>query len=128
MHKWYDGVDLSSPEAIVAAELEYLGWQGGATPAHLRALFDDFCDSSALGMRKPDPRIYQLACARNGVQAHECVFLDDLGMNLKAARELGMETIHVPIGGVQGALEQLGEKLGIDLTSGTENLPQASRL
>ncbi len=66
--------------------------------------------------------------------------------NLKAARELGMETIRessftlhlwrrlsesiadVPIGGVQGALEQLGEKLGIDLTSGTENLPQASRL
>jgi hypothetical protein len=38
---------------IPAAELEYLGWQEGPTPPRLRALFDDFCDSSEIGMRYP---------------------------------------------------------------------------
>jgi len=45
------------------------------------------------------------------------VFLDDIGMNLKAARDLGMETIHVPIGGTLNAVKQLEGKLGLDLTS-----------
>ncbi|KAG1759028.1 HAD-like protein [Suillus occidentalis] len=84
---------------------------------HLRALFDDFCDSSELGMRKPDPEFYLLACHRNGIRPSEAVFLDDIGMNLKAARALGMETIHVPIGGTLVAVKQLEGKLGIDLTS-----------
>ncbi|KAH9854115.1 HAD-like protein [Lenzites betulinus] len=103
----------------VRAELAFLGWQDGATPPRLRALFDDFCDSSTLGMRrKPEAGIYLLACARSGIAPREAVFLDDLGMNLKAAQALGMETIHVPIGGAAGALEKLGAKLGIDLVHG----------
>lgn len=36
---------------VPAEELEFLGWSEGATPSHLRDLFDDFCDSSTLGMR-----------------------------------------------------------------------------
>ncbi|KAI0807135.1 HAD-like protein [Fomes fomentarius] len=106
------------PNLSVQAELEFLGWQDGATPPRLRALFDDFCDSSTLGMRKPEPGIYLLACERNGLKPSEAVFLDDLGMNLKAAQALGMETIRVAIGGSLEALEKLEAKLGIDLTSG----------
>jgi epoxide hydrolase-like predicted phosphatase len=98
------------------SELRFLGWDDRAK-FHLRALFDDFCDSSELGMRKPDREFYLLACHRNGIRPGEAVFLDDIGMNLKAARALGMETIHVPIGGTLNAVKQLEGKLGIDLTS-----------
>ncbi len=48
-----------------------------------------------LGVRKPDPRFYELACEALGVTSDECVFLDDLGVNLKPARVLGMHTIKV---------------------------------
>ncbi|KAI0721656.1 HAD-like protein [Cerioporus squamosus] len=105
------------PHFTVQSEREFLGWQDGATPPRLRALFDDFCDSSTLGMRKPEPGIYRLACERNGIKPSEAVFLDDLGMNLKAAQALGMETIQVAIGGSLEALKKLEAKLGIDLTS-----------
>jgi putative hydrolase of the HAD superfamily len=59
------------------------------------ALFDLVVESSKEGVRKPDPRFYQLACERLGVKPQHAVFLDDLGINLKSARELGMVTIKV---------------------------------
>ncbi|GLB35106.1 putative haloacid dehalogenase-like hydrolase [Lyophyllum shimeji] len=102
---------------VPPAEARFLGWDEGATPYHLRSLFDDFCDSSTLGMRKPEPEFYLVACKRNGIQPHEAIFLDDIGMNLKAARGLGMETIRVPIGKTLEAVKILEAKLGIDLTS-----------
>ncbi|KAH9934810.1 HAD-like protein [Fomitopsis serialis] len=114
------------PDFTVESELAFLGWEEGPTPPRLRALFDDFCDSSTLGMRKPEPEIYLLACKRNGIQPHEAVFLDDLGMNLKVAQTLGMETIHVPIGKSFGAIRVLEEKLGIDLTGDGEGASQVS--
>jgi len=104
----------------VQEELKFLGWEEGATPPRLRAMFDDFIDSSAFGMRKPEPKFYLLACKRNGISPQQAVFLDDLGMNLKAAQELGMETIQVQIGGSLEAVSQLEKKLGIDLTTGFE--------
>ena len=52
-------------------------------------------ESAVEGLRKPDPRIYALALARLDVLASEAVFLDDLGMNLKPARQMGMATIKV---------------------------------
>ena len=61
----------------------------------LRHHFDAFFESSALGMQKPDPRIYQHACAALAIAPAEAVFLDDIGRNLKAARALGMATIKV---------------------------------
>ncbi len=61
----------------------------------LRPLFDVFVESAAVGLRKPDPRIYQLACRELAVAPPEAVFLDDIGSNLKAARALGMGTIKV---------------------------------
>lgn len=59
------------------------------------ALFDLVVESSVEGIRKPDPRIYELTCSRLGVAPEACVFLDDLGINLKPARALGMHTIKV---------------------------------
>jgi putative hydrolase of the HAD superfamily len=59
------------------------------------ALFDLVVESSKEGVRKPDPRFYQLACERLGINPQQAVFLDDLGINLKTARELGMTTIKV---------------------------------
>ncbi len=59
------------------------------------ALFDFVIESSKIGIRKPDPRIYRLACERLDMGPREVVFLDDLGINLKPARELGMTTIKV---------------------------------
>ncbi|MBI2800877.1 MAG: HAD-IA family hydrolase [Gammaproteobacteria bacterium] len=59
------------------------------------ALFDLVIESSKEGLRKPDPRIYTLACSRMQVSPTEVVYLDDLGINLKPARALGMRTIKV---------------------------------
>jgi putative hydrolase of the HAD superfamily len=61
----------------------------------LRELFDVFVESSKVGLRKPDPRIYLHVCEALAVAPREAVFLDDIGRNLKAARELGMTTIKV---------------------------------
>jgi putative hydrolase of the HAD superfamily len=59
------------------------------------ARFDHVIESSKVGCRKPEPEFYELACATAGVAAAECVFLDDLGINLKPAKAMGMTTIKV---------------------------------
>ena len=59
------------------------------------ALFDLVVESSIEGIRKPNPAIYELTCERLGVAPDRAVFLDDLGINLKPARALGMQTIKV---------------------------------
>jgi len=105
------------PGFSLEEEMRFLGWEQGIAPPSLVNLFDDFCDSSVLGMRKPDPEFYLTACRRNGVKPEECVFLDDLGMNLKAANALGMQTIRVPVGGSLKAVRSLESILGIDLES-----------
>lgn len=56
-------------------------------------LFDVVVDSSQVGLRKPDPRIYELTCERLGVAPDRCMFIDDLECNVTAAAELGMEVI-----------------------------------
>lgn len=63
--------------------------------SEILALFHVVIESAKVGLRKPDPRIYELACAELGVEPQETVFLDDLGINLKPARALGMTTIKV---------------------------------
>ncbi len=74
----------------------------------LRPCFDAFIESSALGLRKPDPRIYVHACQEIGVEPPEAIFLDDIGRNLKTARGLGMATIKVlEPGAALGELEGL---------------------
>ena len=82
-------------------------------PSPLRALFHVFVESRAVGMRKPDPRIYQLVCRELGVAPPRAAFLDDIGANLKTARALGMATIKVSR--PDEALRELGGLLGFEL-------------
>jgi putative hydrolase of the HAD superfamily len=63
--------------------------------AEVMALFDHVIESAKIGLRKPDPRIYQMMVKALGVNPKHCVYLDDLGVNLKPAREMGMTTIKV---------------------------------
>ena len=58
-------------------------------------LFDVVVESRVVGIRKPEPRFYELACEMVGVTPEEVVYLDDLGINLKPARQMGMTTIKV---------------------------------
>ncbi len=66
-----------------------------AQAAKVMALFDVIVESSVEGVRKPEPRIYRIACEHLGVAPERSVFLDDLGINLKPARAMGMTTIKV---------------------------------
>jgi putative hydrolase of the HAD superfamily len=70
---------------------------GHRTPGVEEALaqFDHVVESSKVGVRKPDPRFYEIACELARVEPHEVVFLDDLGVNLKPAKAMGMTTIKV---------------------------------
>src|ERR1700761_1923181 len=61
----------------------------------IMALFDHVIESAKTGIRKPDPRIYEMMCEALKVSPVNCIFLDDLGVNLKPARAMGMETIKV---------------------------------
>jgi putative hydrolase of the HAD superfamily len=81
--------------------------------AEIMALFEHVVESSKLGMRKPDPRIYRHACELLDVPPEACVYLDDLGINLKPARALGMRTIKV--GDPDLALDELQAIVGIPL-------------
>lgn len=81
-----------------------------AEGAALRDHFDVFVESAVLGMRKPDPKIYEHACRELEVGLDEAAFLDDIGTNLKSARALGMHTIKVDDPDV--ALAELGALLG----------------
>jgi putative hydrolase of the HAD superfamily len=63
--------------------------------AEVMALFDNVIESAKIGLRKPDPRIYRMMVETLNVDPAACVYLDDLGVNLKPAREMGMTTIKV---------------------------------
>jgi putative hydrolase of the HAD superfamily len=75
-----------------------------AQVTQIMALFEHVVESSKLNLRKPDPRIYHHACKLLGVAPEACVYLDDLGINLKPARAMGMATIKV-----ETAAQALGE-------------------
>ena len=63
--------------------------------AEIMALFDHVIESAKIGLRKPDPRIYRMMVETLEVEPKHCVYLDDLGVNLRPAREMGMTTIKV---------------------------------
>ncbi len=69
--------------------------QSDSAVGEIVALFDVVVESSVVGVRKPDRRFYEIACERLGIEAPDAVFLDDLGINLKPARAMGMTTIKV---------------------------------
>jgi putative hydrolase of the HAD superfamily len=72
--------------------------------------FDVIVESSKVGVRKPERRFYEIACELLGVEAEECVFLDDLGINLKPAAAMGMTTIKVT--SAEQAIKDLAAALG----------------
>lgn len=90
-----------------------------------RSHFDVFVASADVGMRKPDMAIYKLALDRldkfdrknggDGVKAEDCIFLDDIGENLKSARNLGMQTIKVIQGKTWRAVKELEHAVGTEL-------------
>lgn len=82
--------------------------------AEVMVLFDHVIESAKIGLRKPDPRIYRMMVETLRVDPKKCVYLDDLGVNLKPAREMGMTTIKVT-SGAQAIAEletATGQKLG----------------
>ena len=81
--------------------------------AEVMTLFEHVFESSRLGWRKPDPRIYRHACDLLGVEPEHCIYLDDLGVNLKPARAMGMRTIKV--GDPDVAIAELEAMVGIPL-------------
>lgn len=105
-------IDVIRERGLKAAALTN-NWKDDATHT-LSTRFDRFFESSKLGMRKPDPRIYTRACEELQVAPHEVVYLDDIGSNLKPARALGMTTIKVDEPDV--ALSELADVLGFALS------------
>ncbi len=75
--------------------------------------FDTVVESCREGVRKPEPEIYRIALSRLEVTAHQTVMLDDIGANLKPARQMGMFTIKVT--DPRRALGELGELVGLQL-------------
>ncbi|UYO43289.1 HAD-IA family hydrolase [Rhodopseudomonas palustris] len=81
--------------------------------AEVMALFDHVIESAKIGLRKPDPKIYQMMIEALGVDPKACVYLDDLGVNLKPAREMGMATIKVV--SAEQAIAELEDATGLSL-------------
>jgi putative hydrolase of the HAD superfamily len=81
----------------------------------LADLFDVVVESSKVGVRKPDPRFYELACEQLEIEPGEAVFLDDIGGNLKPARAMGMTTIKVD--DPDAAIAELESVVGFPLRS-----------
>ena len=76
--------------------------------------FDHIIESSKVGLRKPDPRIYAMMCAALAVVPSQCIYLDDLGINCKPAAFMGMAAIKVTSG--DQALHELGALLALTFT------------
>lgn len=78
------------------------------------ATFDHIIESSKVGVRKPDPRIYAMMCAALAAAPSQCIYLDDLGINCKPAAAMGMAAIKVTSGAQ--ALNDLGALLALTFT------------
>lgn len=96
--------NFHGPESVIRPELEAV-----------LGLFDRVFESRTLGIRKPEPRFYELACEGLGVPPDAVVYLDDLGVNLKPARAMGMHTVKVE--SANQALGELSVFTGLPLAS-----------
>lgn len=118
---------LKSAGYIIACLTNNIVTSRSATPTKREEMlqkvlvrFDAIIESSMIGVRKPEPRFYEIACETIHVKPHECVFLDDLGINLKPAAAMGMTTIKVTSSAQ--ALADLSRVLSIEIST-----PRASR-
>ncbi|KAK8188854.1 uncharacterized protein BKA78DRAFT_253440 [Phyllosticta capitalensis] len=121
------GVVLGRPESGATATATCSSGGGGASAA-IPPLFDTFLHSAHLGLRKPDPRVYALALERltlvarqrgiigqsESLRPEEVLFLDDIGANLKVARECGLRTCKVEIGRTEEAVRVLEGAVGVE--------------
>jgi len=104
---------------------------GEVVEGDVRTIFDVFVSSAHVGMRKPDPRIYEYTLVKlrekvgPDLEADEVLFLDDIGENLKAAKALGMRTIRVLLGKTHLAVKELESILDMDLLG---NLREKAKL
>lgn len=106
---------------VIPDELVELKSSGVADP-EFQKLFDLFIASVDVGLRKPDPEIYLLTLEKLGLKAHECLFIDDIGSNLKTAKKLGFNVIRVYLGQNKRAVKELEDYTGLDLGSGSSKL------
>lgn len=107
-----DAVRAARRQGVVTGLLSN-SWGRATDYDALGDIFDGRVISAEEGMRKPDPRIYPLAAERMGLAPEEIVFVDDLGFNLKPARQLGMTTVlHTD---AETTIPQLAELLGVVL-------------
>lgn len=91
----------------------------------MRENFDAYLSSAHIGLRKPEPKFYQMAIEEvqrlgrakglGEIKPEEILFLDDIGMNLKGAKKLGLQTIKVNLGKTRDAVRELEGKVGIQL-------------
>ncbi|MFV0475330.1 MAG: HAD-IA family hydrolase [Pikeienuella sp.] len=91
------------------------GPEGQRLAAEVMAKFDHVIESARAGIRKPEPRIYEMMCEALGLTPRECAFVDDLGVNLKPAAAMGMKVVRVPFDDYRPALAELSTLTGIDL-------------
>lgn len=97
-------------------EMKHLtGMEDGKDHNLIKDIFEYYVESAVEGTRKPEREFYLIPCKRLGVEPSECVFLDDIGVNLKAAADVGMKTIRVELGHAPKALKQLEDLLNVDL-------------
>lgn len=89
--------------------------EGRELSVRIMAIFDHVIESAKAGIRKPEPRIYEMMCEALGVQPEECVFVDDLGVNLKPAKAMGMQVVRVPFEDYRPAIVELSKITKISL-------------
>jgi putative hydrolase of the HAD superfamily len=109
----FDAIGAVRSAGLHTALLSNSWGTSGYPRERLAQLFDTVIISGEVGLRKPDPAIYELAVARLGVPAERCVFVDDYPGHLEPAAQAGMTTVlHVS---PQRTLERLSELLGVAL-------------
>lgn len=91
------------------------GEETGPVIAQIFGQFEQVLESAQVGVRKPEPEIYQMMCDAMGLAPEECAFIDDLGVNLKSARAMGMKTVKAPLGDLQPAIDELSALTGVPL-------------
>ena len=106
---YFDALDPNEPMIELMRELKGRGLRMALLTNNVREweplwramlpvdeIFELVVDSAFVGMRKPDPGIYELTVERlgDGIAASECAFVDDVLVNIEAARDLGMTAVH----------------------------------
>jgi len=109
----------------LAASDTGVAMEGTPIGSDIRSVFDTYVSSAHVGMRKPDPDIYKLAIkqldeialqrGKPSITAGDILFLDDIGQNLRTAKQVGMRTLKVQLGRNIEAVKELERITGVKL-------------